>query len=254
MPFLQDLSPEEIAEALAQAAQDNRPLALTVRYQSRWVTFRSYAIADYKFFLWAEMPKTDHLPAPYEFRIGSQVGVTFNIENRKYVCAAEVVGSETYSIREDLSCTALKLAVPRKMHRVERRLHDRVEVAQDEISRATFWLGGIDARPEEGSTEEPVWAGRVINLSSGGVLVRTTCEAAKFLEAGDIVGVHILFRSQDQAAFLDAQLRHCHRDNEMAMLGFQFIEPDATGTADQAVLRLVRGKIEQRQEAQAVHA
>jgi len=65
MAFLQELTAEELRKAVEDLADGNLCVALTVRYQSRWVTFRSYAIAEFRNFLWVEMPKTDHLPTPY---------------------------------------------------------------------------------------------------------------------------------------------------------------------------------------------
>jgi len=182
------------------------------------------------------------------------VGVTFSLWHRKYVFSGEVVGSETYNLGPATTCTALKLTAPAAMHRVERRLHARHDVSHDEVTRASFWLGGRDARPQESevNVEAPVWSGRVMNLSGGGLHVRASFEAAKYLEVGDIVGIHLMFGSEDQAAFLDAQLRHCQRDNEMALMGFQFLEPDEPRKGDARALRLIREKIRARQKPQPV--
>jgi hypothetical protein len=224
MAFLQELAPAEIEEAIDLMAEQNALVALTVRYRGRWVTFRARTIAQSKGVVWVEKPKTDHLPTPYEFAAGNQVGVSFSMAHRKFVFAARTLGHEVYRLDEETESTALTLEVPKVMHKIERRLHDRLDQSSDEVTRASFWLGGWEARPEEASVEAPVWSGRILNVSSGGLLVRTSYEAAKYVEVGDILGLHIKFGENGRSVLVDAQLRHCARDGEMALLGLQFVE------------------------------
>jgi hypothetical protein len=224
MAFLQELAPAEIEEVLDLLAESNLLVALTVRYQGRWVTFRTRAIAQSGGVLWVEQPKTDHLPTPYDFAVDGQVGVSFSVSHRKFVFAAKTLGCEIYRPDEEKKSTALMLEVPKVMHKVERRLHDRLDMSSDEAVRASFWLGGWEARPEQASVDAPVWSGRVLNVSGGGLLVRASYEAAKYVEVGDILGVDIKFGLSGQSVFVDAQLRHCARDGEMALVGLQFVE------------------------------
>lgn len=227
MAFLQELAPGEIQEVIDLLAEQTLVVALTVRHQGRWVTFRARVIAQCNGVVWVEKPKTDHLPTPYEFDVGGQVGVSFSMAHRKYVFSAKTLGHEVYSLDEQESSTALTLGVPSVMQKVERRLHDRLDLSIDRVTRASFWLGGWEAHPEEASVAAPVWSGRILNVSTGGVLVRTGYEAAKYVEVGDILGVHITFGGSEESVFVDAQLRHCARDGEMALVGLQFVEdPD----------------------------
>jgi hypothetical protein len=224
MAFLQELASAEIREVIDLMAEQNLVVALTVRYQGRWVTFRTRVIAQCRGVVWVEKPKTDHLPTPYEFDAGGQVGVSFSMAHRKYVFSARTLGHEVYRLDEQNESTALTLGVPKAMHKVERRLHDRLDLSIDQVTRASFWLGGWEARPEQASVAAPVWSGRILNVSTGGLLVRTGYEAAKYVEVGDILGVHITFGGSGQSVFVDAQLRHCARDGEMALVGLQFVE------------------------------
>jgi hypothetical protein len=228
MAFLQDVSPEEMNEAIALLAEDGAMLSLTVRYQGRWITFRTRAIASKGATFWVDMPRTDHLPTPYEFRRGEPVGVAFSAAHRKYVFQAKVIGSEAYRLEENVSAIALKLRCFGNMHKVERRLHVRLDPAMDEGARATIWLGGQEARPEKETVVAPVWAGRILNISDGGLMIRTSYEAAKYVEVGDIVGLHVMFDAQRDPASVDAQVRHSAPDGEMALIGLQFVESEET--------------------------
>jgi hypothetical protein len=245
MAFLEDLSPQEMCEAIQLLADGKLPLALTVRHQSRWVTFRTRAIAQHEGILWVEMPQEDQLPKDCRFRIGQRLGVSFSVAHRKFVFAARVDYLELYREEDGTQARAVRLDRPESMRKVERRLHKRLALPFDEMTRATFWLGGWLARPVEASVEAPVWSGRVLNISDGGLLVRTSYEAAKYVEVGDILGVQVLFGQEEQAAFVDAQLRHVARDGEMALLGFQFVAGEPEGD-DGAGLEMIRRRIEER--------
>jgi len=240
MAFLHEVSSEEMAQAIERLAEDNALLALTIRYQGRWVTFRTRAIASHADTIWVEMPKTDHLPSPCEFTKDLQVGVAFSAVHRKYVFRATVVGLEVYRIEEGVEATALKLRGKDSARKVERRLNGRVDLSVDENTRATLWLGGQDAMPSEPGVAAPVWSGRVINLSAGGFLVRTSYEAGKYVEVGDIVGVQIAFDGNENTPPVDAQIRHCARDGEMALIGVQFLETDETPSNTSGIMEIRR--------------
>ena len=75
--------------------------------------------------------------------------------------------------------------------------------------------------------DAPVWSGRLIDLSTGGLLVRVSIEAARHIEPGDIVGICLAFGADGRSVYLDAQLRHNAPDGEMALMGFQFVDVEA---------------------------
>ena len=121
-------------------------------------------------------------------------------------------------------------------------------MSDEGVTRATFWLGGQDAHPGEASVEAPIWSGRILNLSTGGLLVRTSYEAAKYVEVGDIVGVQVIFGKGDPV-MVDAQLRHVARDGEMALIGLQFVE-DRAAPDRNAGVRVIREKIARQHKEQ----
>ena len=242
MAFLQELSLEEIRQAIETMADNGSVLALTVRSKGRWVTFRTHALASHELIIWVELPSASTQAPAYGFKAGEQIGMTFTLAHRKYVFAAKVVGQEAYRLEGETEGKALKLACPERMHRVERRLHRRIDVSGDEVSRATFWLGGWEVQPAENDPEAPVWSGRILNISGGGLLVRTSYEAAKYVEVGDVVGVQVSLGGTEQPALVDAQVRHCERDGEMALIGMQFVEtvggPEANAGIEAIRLRI----------------
>ena len=182
MPLLQEISSEEMVEAISLLAEKNSLMSLTVRYQGRWVTFRTHAIASYGGAIWVDMPRTDHLPTPYDFEKGGEVGIAFSVAHRRFVFRAMVLGLETYHVEENVEAAALKLECRDKMRKIERRLHFRLDVSGEEIARAKLWLGGQEVMPEGNDVTAPVWSGRVLNISGGGLLVRASYEAAKYIE------------------------------------------------------------------------
>ncbi len=245
MSFLEELSQEEMLEALKLLGESHLPVALTVQYRERWITFPTCAIAQHKGILWVEQPDPGQFPKGFRFRIGERVGVSFSTGHRKFVFAGRVGYLETYRLEDAPPAEAVRLDRPERMLKVRRRLHDRIELPFDELTRATFWLGGWEAQPAEATVETPTWSGRVLNISQGGMLVRTTYEAAKYLEVGDMLGVLVTFGSEEQAALIDAQLRHCAPDGEMALMGLQFVqvEGDEQGAG---ALELIHRKIAER--------
>lgn len=242
MTFLQDVSSKEISEAIELLTADSAPLSVTVRHQGRWVTFRTHAIASRLATFWVDMPRTDHMSTPYKFLQGEHVGVAFSAAHRKYVFQARVVGWEVYELDGSVNATALKLEPAGNMHKVERRLHSRLDPMTHEIARASLWLGGQEARPRHESVTAPVWAGRILNISKGGLMVRTSYEAAKYVDVGDILGLQVTFDGEEASALVDAQVRHSAPDGEMALIGIQFVETEQA-SQDTAGIEAIRRRV-----------
>jgi len=243
MPFLQDVSPGEIDEAMRLLSENNALLSVTARYKGRWVTFRTRVVAGQGDTVWVDLPKTDHLPTVYTFPNGEQLGVTFNAAHRKFVCQAKVMGMESYRPEDGgAEQVALKLRYSHRIRKIERRLCARVSLPPNEGARVTLWLGGQDLCPDEDGIAAAVWSGRVLNISTGGLLVRTSNEAAKFVDPDDIVGIHVLFDGQDEPVAVDARIRHCAQDGDMALIGIQFLATEEI-PENAAALEMIRSKI-----------
>lgn len=78
-----------------------------------------------------------------------------------------------------------------------------------------------------GDDQSPAWAGRAVNLSVGGVQVRTSSSLLAFFEPGDVALVTVSFGVSGETFAAYAHFRGGARDGDMALAGFEFAE---TGT------------------------
>jgi hypothetical protein len=244
MAKLEKLSDNQKDSTLAEAAADNMLVTLTVRRQNRWVTFRSRFVIEHEGRVWIEWPKMSGQGDVYEFHLGEEAGLTFRMGHMRYIMPVETIAEEDYHDEHDGNHLALRLKSVGEMQRNQRRLHERVPMPSGQRVRANIWLGGRDSEPKEPTVGNPVWSGSVIDLSVGGALLRTNREAAEYIEAGDLVGVRVTFGETENAAILDAQLRHAQPDNDMAMLGLQFVDTDHSQETLTA-MGLVQAKVEE---------
>ena len=241
MAKMENISDEMIQQALADAVAKSLPLTVTVQRQNRWLTFRSRIIVTQQGVMWIDLPTSDNGARVMSYEANEEMGLMFRFGAIRYVFSGSAVGEENYTDEAKHEKHAIRVALSGTMRRSERRLHQREDVPAKLQARASFWLGGREAEPQEARVDAPVWSGRVMDLSAGGILVRASGEASGYIEPGDIVGICITFGGEGQAAYLDAQSRHHGADGEMAMLGFQFVdlETDYAGEA----IALIREKL-----------
>ncbi|MHC4561481.1 MAG: flagellar brake protein [Planctomycetota bacterium] len=244
MVKLEELPDNQKNAMLARAAAENAAVTLTVRRQNRWVTFRSRFVIEHEGRVWIEQPRMSGQSDIYDFQKGEEAGLTFRMGHMRYIMSVQVVSEEDYRDKDDRPHLALRLKSVGEMQRNQRRLHERVPMPSGQRIRANIWLGGRDSEPDEPTVGNPVWSGRVIDLSVGGALLRTDREAAEYIQAGDLVGVRVTFGDTEGAAILDAQLRHAQPDNEMAMLGLQFVDTERSEETLTA-LGLIHAKVEE---------
>ncbi len=236
MPNLQELNNTQIHEVLSVGFQRRIPSTITVRTNSKWLNLRSRLVQLHNEQLLLEFPSSDDTPEPHEFVPAEKIGLSFKLKHHKYLCAAAVSRIDTITLDDDSKVSVLCITWPSRMHRLQRRAFYRVDVPPGKIVRASFWPGGREAEPSGACPERPVWSGKVTNLSAGGFQVHAGAEAAKFLEAGYVVGVRLAFGAGgDDTVYADAQFRHVQDDSEMSMIGFQFIGLAQTDEGRQAL-------------------
>jgi hypothetical protein len=238
MAFLQDLSPDDVDEAVRLLAERNLEVALSHKRQNRWVAFRTRVIVEHEGHLWVALPGGQG----EAFSPGGRVTLAVNVSHRKYVFTARVDGCETYRLEDDVESVALRLSCPEAMSRLERRQQLRLPLSGEPVRRATFWLGGPGAQPTGGDEARPYWSGRILDISLGGLLLRTARDATQFIDVGDIVGVQLVLGSEDETVTLAAQLRHHQPDGEMNLVGFQFVGLGRTPES-RAAIELIRREI-----------
>lgn len=234
MANLVKLTDNEMDKALGYAIEQHVPLTVTIHHQNRWLTFQSKMLTAAGELLWVKFPTLNDAAIAYDFRQGEEVGVTFRKDHQRFVFAVPVNGKEDDYKVDGQGLTALRLDKPREINWTQRRAHQRVDMPAEAMVRASFWLGGWQAQPNEPTVSSPVWSGRVMDLSAGGCFIRTNSEAARYMEVGDIVGLRITFGADNQEVLLDGQFRHSAPDGRMALVGFQFVDVDETPTSSHA--------------------
>ena len=218
------LSAEETGEALAQAAERTLQLRVTVRRQNRWLSFRSHFIVMHEGHFWIEFPTADTGEAAFDYADDEELGLMFHLGPARCLFSGIAIAQESYTGESGQDKRALRMKPAGVMQRSQRRLHQREDAHADWQARVSFWLGGREVEPDQAHVDAPVWSGRLIDLSTGGLLVRVSIGAARYIEPGDIVGICLAFGADGRNVYLDAQLRHSDPDGEMALMGFQFVD------------------------------
>ena len=223
MTTLRELSYEQIGQTVRDAIEREVPVTLTVRTDCGWTNARSRMVSVEGDHLLLSMPEDADGAVAGGMEAATKVGLSFKLKHYKYVSTVTVAGRQAGDGGEG---ELLSACFPTTMLRMQRRAYERVPVPANRIVRASVWLSGRDAEPSVTSPEHPVWSGTVTNLSAGGFQLRTTQEATRFLEVGDVVGVRVVFGAADETVYADAQFRHWEPgdgDGAPALMGFQFI-------------------------------
>ena len=223
MATLQELTHEQINDAIEAGTQRSVPATVTVRAGQSWANLHSRMVALRDDHLLIAAPRPHDGQPVREFHPADKVGLSFKLKHHKHVFTATVVGVDRARVGDQDDAPVLTLCFPTRMHRLQRRAFLRVDVPRNRIVRASFWLGGCEAEPAGTSPRQPVWAGRVSNISAGGFQVLTQDQPLTLLGVGDVVGVRLAFGTGDQTVYADALFRHIIEDGDDLLLGFQFL-------------------------------
>jgi len=173
---------------------------------------------------------TDHRVPP-ELPAGQLLGASFRRGHKKCIFVAPVLMRRAEQTHDGLNCDTLILRMPRTIREMQRRMYQRVTVLPHTFLAAKLWEGGL---PQPGQTPWPICAGRVGNVSAGGVLVEIRMDQNPKLGVGDLVGVEITVRPGLPPLCVQAQYRHCVLSGpDRIGLGLQFVglEQDVPGRA-----------------------
>jgi len=220
--MLRTLYNRQTRETLRQAVDRHVPATLTFRQENHWATLHSRVLAMTETCLLLELPAPEAgvvLPRP---RVGDDLGVSFKLKHYKHMFASPVRSIEQMNY-EGVQIEAVYAACPGSLQRLQRRAYNRVNVPEGRIVRAAFWLGSKEDEPSGTSPENPVWSGRIVDLSAGGFQARIEGDASSSLEEGALVGVRLAFGPARETVYVDAQFRHVQIEGENAIMGFQFV-------------------------------
>ena len=244
MPNLQELDNDQINEAIGGAADKRIPVSVTLHQLDGWVICHSRFVALDGPHILLELPRADS-GEPHEFTPAERIGLSFKYRHHKHICSATVAELAPLPGSDDPT-PLLSVVSPTRMHRLQRRVYQRVAVPETHIVRASFWLGGREAEPLGAAADLAVWSGSVENLSAGGFQMICQDYTGPELQVGDSVGVHLLFGVGADSCLADAQFRHFDLREGVSHLGFQFVAL-AQSRHGRAALQLISAKVSELQ-------
>jgi c-di-GMP-binding flagellar brake protein YcgR len=223
MAKLQEMTQEQITDALRAATQRQVPVTVTLKRDNAWASChtRLLAIKDPHVLL-GELLVHDDEEMP-QIAPADKVGLSFKLKHYKHIFTVTAVGTETLEGGPDDPGQAISVCWPNRMHRLQRRAFIRAEIPQGRVVRASFWVGGRDNEPTQAEPERPVWSGRLSNISAGGFQVISADDDVWDLAPGETVGVRLAFEAGSESIYADAQFRRVDRAEGQVLLGFQFV-------------------------------
>ncbi len=223
MASLQNLTNQQIDEVLYAAAERQVPATISVREPAGWVSYHTRLLAIRQGHILLESPSSEAGEQPREFRPADRIGVSFKLKHHKHVFSGTVAETSQEKLDDGSVRGVLSVCSPTRMQRMQRRAFNRSDVPGNRIVRASFWLGGRENEPAGTTPDQPVWSGRVVNISAGGFQLTSEHSLGDAVSPGDTVGVRISFGIGDETVYADALFRHCVEEGGKFHLGFQFV-------------------------------
>ncbi|MBL7221679.1 MAG: PilZ domain-containing protein [Phycisphaerae bacterium] len=223
MAKLQEMTQEQISDALQAAIQRQIPITVTLKRDSAWTSChtRLLAVQDPHVLL-GELQGHDNEETP-RIATAERVGLSFKLKHYKHIFTVTAVGTEQFEDAAGDAVQAISVCWPNRMHRLQRRAFIRAEIPRGRIARVSFWLGGRDNEPTQADPQRPVWSGTLRNISAGGFQVIPSDDDVWDLAAGETVGVRLAFEAGSESVYADAQFRRGETVEGESLLGFQFV-------------------------------
>ena len=234
----ESLESQRIVHVLQRAVHAGEALVITVRQNDRWVNLASYFTGEGADCLFLAAP-TAASGESVPLLPGRSVFLTFREGADKIQAHSTVLpaGFGPSGQTEELAVQR-----PVRLRRFRRRAARRVNVPDDTLLSAWFWLGDRQTQDECPYPECPAWPGRVLDLSPGGLRLLIDQDAAAILEVGDRVGLELQAHADPAPLRLDAQSRHIQpsgASGESAVVGFCFVGVDEGDPLCGAIERLI---------------
>lgn len=237
MATLQYLSFRQIDDVIRAACHRAVPVTITIRIDGGWFNMCARMIGMRDGHLLLELDPPEDEGQVHEFQPADKVGVSFKLKHHKHIFTATVACVERARSMNGADVRILQVCSPTKMHRMQRRAFLRAPVPANRIVRASYWLGGREFEPIAGSENQPVWSGRVVDISAGGFQMVSPDGNNEALDIGETIGVRISFGAGGETVYADAQFRHRQEVDGDIHLGFQFVglaqTPDGRKTLQQ---------------------
>jgi c-di-GMP-binding flagellar brake protein YcgR len=240
------LDQESQRSILQWAVQRQVPTVLSVLTEGRWCNLRSQIVRLDRNLLQLIYPiASGQGPAP-EIAVGDELGVSFRRGHKKCIFVSSVVMRRAADMPDGRTVDTLLVRLPTQMRELQRRAYQRVFIPPERFIAVKVWQGGVP------SSSEPSWplcAGRVSNISVGGVLIDIRADQNPRLGVGDLVGLEITAVQGRKPMLLEGQYRHCALTGPdriglgVQLLGLEHEVPGRASITDVAELvrNLMRG-------------
>jgi len=224
--------------ALLWAAEHQPEVTVSHAADGGWVNLRSRFIDldPENGVLQIAYPLAGTSGPPGEIGVGDELGISFRRGHKKCLFVSAVAMRCKVNDAQGGATDALVLQAPAQVRELQRRVFQRLVISPERFIAVKLWEGGV---PVPGAVAWPLCAGRVTNVSVGGVLVDVRADQNPRLRVGDIVGVEITTRPGSDPISVDARYRHCVMSGEDRLgLGFQFVglEHDRPGQSSIATV------------------
>jgi c-di-GMP-binding flagellar brake protein YcgR len=214
----QPISGPDLERTVAMAAKLHTPATLTILHQTRWVSFRSrlHPVPDGG--IGFAMPAACEQVTPAKVVPGQECNIHFQLHSYRYFFTSRDLALAKLPGEDGATIDGFRAPLPAQLMRADRRSRARVAPPTGQMVRAHIW-----ADPEP----KPIWSGSVMDLSTGGLQIRTAASALSFFMPGTAVHLEITFTPDTPPMDLPAHFRHGTPDGNMCLLGLEF---DGLGT------------------------
>lgn len=208
---------------LGWAADRQVLLAVTLCNDGQWYNLRSqfFRFDSRQNVLQITYPMLSDTGSPPEIGTGDKLGISFRRGHKKCILLGQVVlrRGETGAGGEPINTVLVR--VVGGIREFQRRVYQRIAVPRDRFIAVKLWEGGV---PSAGEPSWPLCAGRLANISVGGILVEIRSDQNPRLAVGDPVGTEIIVAHDRKPLIIAGQYRHCCLQTEDRLgLGLQFI-------------------------------
>ncbi len=221
MSCLKHLPAMDIVESLEAAAEAAIPVVVSVQDNNsgHWVPCSSRLLGLGDDALLLELPRPYGSDTPREFVPGEELCVTFRLNSDKLICRSIVIRCGTETLADGIEAPAIRASRPEAAHLIQRRAFSRVSVPEGEMLRVGFAVGSSDVAAAPAT---PVWTGRVMDISAGGLRAAVNPGAAADLDEGTPVYACLAFGRAGRTIYTDAVVRHVESRRRTTIIGLEF--------------------------------
>ncbi len=239
----QEVDADIIEHVVKAAASRNSPVALTVRHDELWQSYRSRFLGLRGNQVWIEFATPNSPRALPPLEVGQKVGITFKQRHYKFVFTTILVEMAEFTPAPDVCVHGMQIAWPHRMFQLQRRMFQRVDVPGHRWAFVHFWEGGLGQEPQEELRDKLTYTGQLVDISAGGFRVRMLGTSDPGFQTGDPLGCKLTVQGLNGNLRADGMFRHTTTDEFGVTLGIQFLGLTETSegrvTLDQ-IARLLR--------------